>query len=189
MASEIRFVVPGQAQAASPAAFGLGGQVLGSVRVGARRGAADSVRLTARPGEDMVVLSIANGPTLDAFTRFTADGERELRPDATILLVLAPFFCSGLIYATRRRLITSWCLLLLAFTRKKLASPRRRRFPWSSPASKSCGSRVRTAPTSTSPATTSTKPFRRRKNVRRMSGRKSSEPRQLSAASPTSALM
>ena len=64
MASEIRFVVPGQAQAASPAALGLGGQVLGSVRVGARRGAADSVRLTARPGEDMVVLSIANGPTL-----------------------------------------------------------------------------------------------------------------------------
>jgi hypothetical protein len=29
-----------------------------------------------------------------------------------LLLVLAPFFCSGLIYATRRRLITSWCLLV-----------------------------------------------------------------------------
>jgi hypothetical protein len=64
MASEISFVIPGQAQAASPAALGLGGQVRGSVRVGARRGAGDSVRLTARPGEDVVVLSIANGPTL-----------------------------------------------------------------------------------------------------------------------------
>jgi hypothetical protein len=29
-----------------------------------------------------------------------------------LLLLLAPFFCSGLIHATRRRLITSWCLLI-----------------------------------------------------------------------------
>jgi len=64
MASEIIFTVPGQAQATSPAAQGLGGQVRASVRVGARRGTGDSVRLTARPGEDVVVLSIANGPTL-----------------------------------------------------------------------------------------------------------------------------
>ena len=28
-----------------------------------------------------------------------------------LLLLLAPFFCSGLIHATRRRLITSWCLV------------------------------------------------------------------------------
>jgi hypothetical protein len=28
-----------------------------------------------------------------------------------LLIVLAPFFCSGLIHATRRRLITSWCLV------------------------------------------------------------------------------
>ena len=34
------------------------------MRVGARRGAGDSVRLVARPGEDVVVLSITNGPTL-----------------------------------------------------------------------------------------------------------------------------
>ena len=64
MSHDITFTIPGQAQAASPAAVGLGGQVTGSVRVGARRGAGDSVRLTARPGEDVVVLSIANGPTL-----------------------------------------------------------------------------------------------------------------------------
>lgn len=28
-----------------------------------------------------------------------------------LLLLLAPFFCSGLVHATRRRLITSWCLV------------------------------------------------------------------------------
>jgi hypothetical protein len=28
-----------------------------------------------------------------------------------LLVLLAPFFCSGLIHATRRRLITSWCLV------------------------------------------------------------------------------
>ncbi|MEO7853350.1 MAG: hypothetical protein ABIR94_14015, partial [Rubrivivax sp.] len=64
MSSDITFIVPGQPQAASPAAAGLSGQVTASVRVGARRGAGDSVRLIARPGEDMVVLSIQDGPTL-----------------------------------------------------------------------------------------------------------------------------
>jgi len=64
MAKDITFIVPGQSQAASPAALGLRGQVSASVRVGARRGVGDSVRLVARPGEDVVVLSITNGPTL-----------------------------------------------------------------------------------------------------------------------------
>jgi len=58
MPQDFSFIVPGQAQAASAGAALLGGQVTASVRVGARRGAGDSVRLTARPGEDMVVLSI-----------------------------------------------------------------------------------------------------------------------------------
>ena len=64
MSQEIEFIVPGQAQASSAAAQGLRGQLVGSVRVGARRGAGDQVRLTARLDEDIVVLSIANGPTL-----------------------------------------------------------------------------------------------------------------------------
>ena len=49
MPQDISFIVPGQAQAASPGATLLGGQVTASVRVGARRGAGDSVRLSARP--------------------------------------------------------------------------------------------------------------------------------------------
>jgi hypothetical protein len=49
---EISFIVPGQLQGAA------------SVRVGATRGNGDMVRLTARPGEDVVMLTVANGPTL-----------------------------------------------------------------------------------------------------------------------------
>jgi hypothetical protein len=64
MSEQIVFIVPGQAQPASPGVLGLGGQVRASARVGARRGSGDSVRLAARPGEDVVVLSIDNGPTL-----------------------------------------------------------------------------------------------------------------------------
>lgn len=64
MSGEIRFVVPGQAQAAPSVAVGLRGATVGAVRVGARRGAGDQVQLTAKVGEDVVVLGIANGPTL-----------------------------------------------------------------------------------------------------------------------------
>lgn len=71
----ITFLVPGQAvplalatrggvAAASPLAFGGRGTVTQRVQVGAVRGAADTVRLTARPGLDAVVLHIANGPSL-----------------------------------------------------------------------------------------------------------------------------
>ena len=64
MSDEIRFVVPGQAQASPSVAAGLRGATVGAVRVGARRGAGDQVQLTAKVGEDVVVLGIANGPTL-----------------------------------------------------------------------------------------------------------------------------
>ena len=64
MSQEIEFIVPGQAQASSAAAQDLRGTLVGSVRVGARRGGGDQVRLSATLDEDIVVLSIANGPTL-----------------------------------------------------------------------------------------------------------------------------
>ena len=69
----IVFIVPGQAQpaaatrGAAPAALPAGllhGVVKQSVRVGARRGEGHDVRVTAVPGEDVVVLQIANGPAL-----------------------------------------------------------------------------------------------------------------------------
>ena len=58
---DITFIIPGQAQMAGAASRG---SVKTSVRVGAQRGGAEPVRVTARPGDDVVVLSIANGPTL-----------------------------------------------------------------------------------------------------------------------------
>src|SRR5688500_6399713 len=75
----ITFIVPGQeesiARGATPGAtHGARGPVLPesltlgrvkqSVRVGARRGRGGEVRVTAVPGEDVVVLHIAGGPTL-----------------------------------------------------------------------------------------------------------------------------
>ena len=62
--SDITFIVPGQAQAAPAARSATRGAVKASVRVGTQRGGGEPVRVTARPGEDVVVLSIANGPTL-----------------------------------------------------------------------------------------------------------------------------
>ena len=58
---DITFIIPGQVQTAGAATRG---SVKTSVRVGAQRGGADPVRVTARVGDDVVVLSIANGPTL-----------------------------------------------------------------------------------------------------------------------------
>ena len=66
----ITFVIPGQRQVSrggtprSAATSGLPGQVKESVRVAARRGAGDAVRVTAVPGEDVVLLHIAGGPAL-----------------------------------------------------------------------------------------------------------------------------
>ncbi len=64
----ITFIVPGQARDVE--AYGgaehsrVAGRVKASVRVGAQRDAGAPVRLTARPGDDVVVLRIVNGPTL-----------------------------------------------------------------------------------------------------------------------------
>ncbi len=62
-ASDIVFLVSGQsdATAASPLPDG---RVKASVRVGAQRGGGEPVRVVARPGDDVVVLAVANGPTL-----------------------------------------------------------------------------------------------------------------------------
>ncbi len=71
--SAITFVIPGQRQAArgagaepgrGPALAGLRGTVKDAVRVAARRDGGDSVRLTAVPGQDLVLLQLAGGPTL-----------------------------------------------------------------------------------------------------------------------------
>jgi tetratricopeptide (TPR) repeat protein len=62
--SEITFVVPGQALPTGQASTALSGTVKAAVRVGARRGAGETVRMSARPGDDVVLLHIANGPTL-----------------------------------------------------------------------------------------------------------------------------
>jgi len=66
----ITFVIPGQRQVSRSGApravgtSGLPGQVKESVRVAARRGAGDAVRVSAVPGEDVVLLHIAGGPAL-----------------------------------------------------------------------------------------------------------------------------
>jgi len=60
--SEITFIVPGQEQPAARSATGA--RVRASVRVGTQRGSGEPVRVSARPGEDVVVLNVANGPTL-----------------------------------------------------------------------------------------------------------------------------
>jgi len=61
---EITFVVPGQALPSGQASITLNGTVKSAVGVGARRGGGETVRITAQPGDDVVVLHIANGPTL-----------------------------------------------------------------------------------------------------------------------------
>src|SRR5689334_8658484 len=60
--NDITFIVPGQAQDAAPPS--TRGALKAAVRVGTERGGGEPVRVTARPGEDVVVLEIANGPTL-----------------------------------------------------------------------------------------------------------------------------
>jgi len=59
-AKEVTFLVPGQAQAGPSTRGG----VKAAVRVGAQRGGGEAVRVTARVDEDVVSLTIANGPTL-----------------------------------------------------------------------------------------------------------------------------
>ena len=70
--NEITFLVPGQPGVESLTGRGgsprpvaeVQGTVKAAVRVSARRGAGDAVRIAARPGDDIVVLHIANGPAL-----------------------------------------------------------------------------------------------------------------------------
>jgi len=65
-ARDISFIIPGQLQAPARRAEAPG-TVKASVRVGNVRGdaaAGSTVRVVARPGEDVVVLTIAGGPTL-----------------------------------------------------------------------------------------------------------------------------
>lgn len=60
----VTFVVSGQPTLTrSQSAAGVG-QVKASVRLSARRAAGETVRMEATPGEDIVLLHIANGPTL-----------------------------------------------------------------------------------------------------------------------------
>lgn len=61
---ELSFVIPGQRQPVGAGDAQVRGTVKESVRVGRQRGTGDLVRVTARPGEDVVVLTIANGPRL-----------------------------------------------------------------------------------------------------------------------------
>ncbi|MDQ6629362.1 MAG: alpha/beta hydrolase, partial [Pseudomonadota bacterium] len=63
--SDIVFVVPGQAGAMpTPPTVARGGRLKASVRVGIARAGVEAVRVTARPGDDVVILAVANGPTL-----------------------------------------------------------------------------------------------------------------------------
>ena len=75
LAQPITFVVRGQALPAAgptrggvtttqPSGFGRRGTVTQRVQVGAQRGSSNSVRITARPGLDAVVLHLTNGPSL-----------------------------------------------------------------------------------------------------------------------------
>ena len=63
--SDISFLVPGEAAATRGAPAGPArGVRKASVRVGVQRSGGEALRVSARPGEDVVVLGIANGPTL-----------------------------------------------------------------------------------------------------------------------------
>ena len=66
-AKDITFIIPGQAQTATAgtaAGAAKRGSVKASVRVGTQRSGGGAIRVTARSGDDVVVLTIANGPTL-----------------------------------------------------------------------------------------------------------------------------
>ncbi len=74
--SSITFVLAGSQQVQEPATVVRGaappslpagltrGRVTQSVRVGAQRGGARDIRITAVPGKDVVVLHVAGGPAL-----------------------------------------------------------------------------------------------------------------------------
>lgn len=66
-----------------PADASARGTVKVSVQVGAQRGPGQEVRVTARPGEDVVLLRIANGPTLVLHPEDARDLMRAQIPGAT----------------------------------------------------------------------------------------------------------
>ena len=61
---DIVFVIPGQDDAAATSRGATRGSIKASVRVGTTRAGGVPLRVAARPGEDVVVLTIASGPTL-----------------------------------------------------------------------------------------------------------------------------
>ena len=87
LAGDITFIIPGQTQpgdtAAAASRASSGGTVKTSVRVGTQRDGGDVVRVAARPGEDVVVLSITNGPTLVLHPEDARDLLRAQTPGAT----------------------------------------------------------------------------------------------------------
>ncbi|MEP6963883.1 MAG: CHAT domain-containing protein [Polaromonas sp.] len=90
---DITFIVPGQlrepqalpATTLSRSAGGTAapGRVKVSVQVEVQRGAGQEVRVTARPGEDVVLLGIANGPTLVLHPEYARDLMRAQSAGAT----------------------------------------------------------------------------------------------------------
>lgn len=77
---DITFVVAGQADAAAPSTQE---KVKASVRVGATRDGGKAQRTTVRPGEDVVELTIANGPTLVLSPEAARDLLRAQNPGIT----------------------------------------------------------------------------------------------------------
>jgi CHAT domain-containing protein len=76
---DITFIIPGQVQ---PPVAPTRGRVKAAVRVGAQRAGGETSRVTARPGEDVVVLTVANGPTLVLSPEAARDLMRAQSPDA-----------------------------------------------------------------------------------------------------------
>lgn len=61
---DVTFIVPGQSLPAGEPSMALNGTVKASARVAARRSAGEPVRMSATPGDDIVLLHIWNGPIL-----------------------------------------------------------------------------------------------------------------------------
>ncbi len=82
-APDITFIVPGQAETGATATSPVRGRVKAAVQVGAQRAGGAAQRVVARPGEDVVVLTIANGPTLVLSPESARDLMRAQAPGAT----------------------------------------------------------------------------------------------------------
>ena len=80
---DITFIVPGQAQVGATAPSATRGRVKAAVSVGTQRAGGETQRVVARPGEDVVVLTIANGPTLVLSPESARDLMRAQAPGAT----------------------------------------------------------------------------------------------------------